>query len=150
MNLYKQINDWFTDEDSGYVPFFNNWLYFNATPYIVGTVSMNAVAGDRIVRQDVAGGKVKQLTLAMDFVYNYDPTGTSDINIDIMEELENFNVWIEQKNRLMEVPNFGAYNTVKKIEVLTNVPSMLIDTNQGLAKYQIQIRFEYNDESEVI
>ena len=146
MNLYKIINDWFTNE---YEPFYGNWIYFNATPYIVGTVSMNAVAGDRVIKSYITGAKLKNIILAMDFVMTYDATGTSDINIDIMKELENFNSWVEEKNKLKQFPDFGINNTINKIEVLTNVPSMLVDTTQGLAKYQIQIKFEYLDESEV-
>lgn len=146
MNLYKIINEWFTDE---YEPFYRNWIYFNTTPYIIGAVSMNAVAGDRVIKSYITGAKLKNIILAMDFVMEYDATGTSDINIDIMEELENFNSWVEEKNKLKQFPDFGIGNTINKIEVLTNVPSMLVDTTQGLAKYQIQIKFEYLDESEV-
>lgn len=143
MNLYKRINTWFKDEHNGYVPFLNNWLYFNATPYILGSVSMNMVAGDRVIKEDILGNKYKEIVLAMDFVTQYDAMGTSDINIDMIDELENFNEWIELKNTRKEFPDFGGNCKVMEIVVLTNVPSMLIDTTSNLAKYQIQIKFEY-------
>ena len=47
MNLYKQINDWLIAK---YAPF-NNWIYFNATPMFAGAVTMNSVAGQRIVKK---------------------------------------------------------------------------------------------------
>lgn len=147
MNLYKNINEWLM---TFYTPFYNNWIYFNATPYIVGAVSMNSVPGDRVVREYITGVKVKQLTLAVDFVKEYDNSGTSDINIDIMEELEKFSSWIEHQNNLKNFPDFGETNYVQDIEVLTDVPSLLVDAVQNLGKYQIQIRINYNDESEVI
>lgn len=145
MNLYKKVNEWLKQ----YEPFYNNWIYFNATPYVVGSVAMNAVSGDRIVREYITGVKAKQLTLAIDFVKEYDAVGTSDVNIDIMEELENFSSWIEQNNIVKNFPDFGEFNFVQELEVLTNVPSLLIDSTQQLAKYQIQFRINYNDESEV-
>lgn len=150
MNLYKQVNKWFTDEQIGYIPFFNNWLYFNATPFVVGAVSVNSVPGDRVVKNCIEGTKVKELILALDFVTEYDLSGTSDINLDIMEEVETFNKWIEDRNINKEFPDFGQYNIVTSVESLTDTPSMLVDATQNLAKYQIQIKINYNDESEVI
>ena len=149
MNLYRQVNKWFTDVVSGYKPFLNIWLYFNATPYVVGTVTMNMVSGDRIVKEYITGTKVKQLTLAMDFVTAYDLQGTSDLNMDTIDELENFCRWVEEKNKSKEFPDFGTNNIIENIKVLSNVPTMLVDTTQGLAKYQIQIQINYN-EMEVI
>lgn len=146
MNLYKKVNEWLKQ----YTPFYNNWIYFNATPYIVGAVAMNTVSGDRVVRTYITGIKSKQLTLAIDFVREYDANGTSDINIDMMEELENFSSWIEEQNKLENFPDFGETNFIQSLEVLTNVPSTLVDNTQQLAKYQIQFRINYNDESEVI
>lgn len=146
MNLYKKVNDWLKQ----YEPFYNNWIYFNATPYTVGAVAMNTVSGNRVVREYITGIKSKQLTFAIDFVRAYDLDGTSDINIDIMEELENFSSWVELQNKNENFPDFGEYNFIQKLEILTNVPSLLVDNTQNLAKYQIQFRINYNDESEVI
>lgn len=150
MNLYKQVNNWFMDEQIGYIPFFNNWLYFNATPFIVGAVSFNSVPGDRVVKEYIEGTKVKELILAIDFVTQYDLEGTSDINMDIMEEVENFNKWVEDRNINKQFPDFGENNIVTSVVSLSDTPSMLVDSTQNLAKYQIQIKINYNDESEVI
>lgn len=150
MNLYKQVDKWFKDDEKGYKPFFKNWIYFNSTPYIEGAVSMGNVPGERNLRKFIDGSKLCQLILAIDFVRMYDSTGTSEINIDIMEELDNFIRWVEDKNNNKDFPYFGDKLYVNKISVLTNSPSLLVDTNQGLGKYQIQISLQYKDEREVI
>ena len=50
MQIYKAINEWLLN----YTPL-NNWIYFNATPVITGTVAMNMVAGDRVTKEYIDG-----------------------------------------------------------------------------------------------
>ncbi len=139
--IYGKINKWLLE----YTPL-NNWLYFNATPIIIGTVAMNMVAGDRVTQSFIDGSKKRQVVFAIDMVTEYDGSGTSDVNMDTLAEVEAFMRWIEvQKN----TPDFGEKCNVEKIEVLTNVPNLFINEQSQLAKYQFQTRIEYKDESEV-
>lgn len=146
MNIYEKINEWLA---TTYKPL-NEWLYFNATPMIVGTVAMNSVSGDRVYKRFVDGSVQRRVVFAIDMVLSYDDAGTSDVNMDAINEVNKFSEWIEEQLSLQNVPNFGKNRTIESIEVLTNVPSLLIDNTNGLAKYQFQARIEYKDESEVI
>ena len=146
MNIYEKINEWLA---TTYQPL-NEWLYFNATPMIVGTVAMNSVSGDRVYKRFVDGSVQRRVIFAIDMVLSYDDAGTSDVNMNAINEVNKFSEWIEEQLSLQNVPNFGKNRTIESIEVLTNVPSLLIDNTNGLAKYQFQARIEYKDESEVI
>lgn len=145
MNLYEQISNWIIE----YQPL-NNWIYFNATPVNPGAVSMNSVAGDRVVRKFIDGSKQKEIIFAIVMISQYDPTGTSSVNLDAMNEVNNFSEWIDEQMVNKNFPEFKETDFIEKIEVLSNVPSMLVDTQQGLAKYQFQVKITYKDESEVI
>lgn len=146
MNIYEKINEWLS---TTYQPL-NEWLYFNATPMIVGTVAMNSVPGDRVYKRFVDGSVQRRVIFAIDMVLSYDDAGTSDVNMNAINEVNKFSEWIEEQLSLQNVPDFGKNRTIESIEVLTNVPSLLIDNTNGLAKYQFQARIEYKDESEVI
>lgn len=146
MNIYEKINEWLA---TTYQPL-NEWLYFNATPMIVGTVAMNSVSGDRVYKRFVDGSVQRRVIFAIDMVLSYDGAGTSGVNMNAINEVNKFSEWIEEQLSLQNVPDFGNNRTIESIEVLTNVPSLLIDNTNGLAKYQFQARIEYKDESEVI
>lgn len=146
MNIYEKINEWLA---TTYQPL-NEWLYFNATPMIVGTVAMNSVSGDRVYKRFVDGSVQRRVIFAIDMVLSYDDVGTSDVNMNAINEVNKFSEWIEEQLSLQNVPDFGNNKTIESIEVLTNVPSLLVDNTNGLAKYQFQARIEYKDESEVI
>lgn len=146
MNIYEKINEWLA---TTYQPL-NEWLYFNATPMVVGTVAMNSVSGDRVYKRFVDGSVQRRVIFAIDMVLSYDDVGTSDVNMNAINEVNKFSEWIEEQLSLQNVPDFGNNKTIESIEVLTNVPSLLIDNTNGLAKYQFQARIEYKDESEVI
>lgn len=146
MNIYEKINEWLA---TTYQPL-NEWLYFNATPMIVGTVAMNSVSGDRVYKRFVDGSVQRRVIFAIDMVLSYDDAGTSDVNMNAINEVNKFSEWIEEQLSLQNVPDFGKNRTIESIEVLTNVPSLLVDNTNGLAKYQFQARIEYKDESEVI
>ena len=86
MNLYKSISDWLT---ANYSPVIG-WLYFNATPMITGTVAMNSVPGNRVVKKFINGSMQKELVFAIDMVCNYDNQGIRDINMKARDEVTNF------------------------------------------------------------
>ncbi len=146
MNVYTKINEWLTEH---YKPL-NNWLYFNATPMIIGTVALNTVAGDRVYKKFVTGAVQRRIIFAIDMVLSHDAAGTSEVNLQALDEVTSFSDWIEEQMKLNNVPDFGEHRTIEGIDVLTNVPSLLVDNTNGLAKYQFQVRIEYKDESEVV
>ena len=145
MSLYNIVNEWLVNN---YTPI-GGWLYFNATPMIIGTVAMNSVSGDKTVKKYIDGSKQNELIFAIDMVTAHDAQGTSDTNMLALQEVENFSTWLDNI-KSSNFPDFGDYKKVQKVEVLTSVPSLLINNEQMLAKYQFQARIIYIDESEVI
>ena len=143
MNLYKQINDWLIAK---YAPF-NNWIYFNATPMFAGAVTMNSVAGQRIVKKFIDGSMQKELIFAIDMITQYDNQGTSDINMQALEEVSNFTEWLDTVP-IEDAPDFGDNRIIQKMEVLTNVPTLLVDTTNQLSKYQFQVKITYKERKE--
>lgn len=141
MSKYQNVKDWL----SKYEPI-KGWIYFNSVPVVYGATVMNTVPGDRQLRTFIDGSKEVEFVFGIEMVKLYD-TGTSDINVDSMEEVDNFANWIEVNKTY---PNMGEYTTVTRVEVLSNIPSVLVDTKQGLAKYQFQVKITYKDETEVL
>lgn len=145
MNLYEKISDWIID----YTPL-ANWIYFNSTPITVGAVSMNSVPGESILKKFIDGRTERQILFAIEMVKEYDLAGTSSINLDAFEEVTNFAEWINHQKELGNYPDFGNDNIIEDIDVVTNVPTMLLDTQNSLARYQFQVKIIYKNESEVI
>ena len=145
MNIYAKIEDWL----KLYKPL-NNWIYFNATPDIDGTVAMNSVAGDRVIKRFVDGSKQKEVLFAIDMISLYDNTGTSDINMKNLDEVYNFIEWLELQDKEKNYPTFNDYTIINKLEVLNSTPTILINTQDMLSKYQFQVRISYKDIKEAM
>ena len=145
MNIYAKIEDWL----KLYKPL-NNWIYFNATPDINGTVAMNSVAGDRVIKRFVDGSKQKEVLFAIDMISLYDNTGTSDINMKNLDEVDNFIEWLELQDKEKNYPTFNDYTIIDKLEVLNSTPTILINTRDMLSKYQFQVRISYKDIKEAM
>lgn len=145
MNIYAKIEDWL----KLYKPL-NNWIYFNATPDINGTVAMNSVAGDRVIKRFVDGSKQKEVLFAIDMISLYDNTGTSDINMKNLDEVDNFIEWLELQDKEKNYPTFNDYTIINKLEVLNSTPTILVNTQDMLSKYQFQVRISYKDIKEAM
>lgn len=145
MNIYAKIENWL----KLYKPL-NNWIYFNATPDIDGTVAMNSVAGDRVIKRFVDGSKQKEVLFAIDMISLYDNTGTSDINMKNLDEVDNFIEWLELQDKKKNYPTFNDYTIINKLEVLNSTPTILVNTQDMLSKYQFQVRISYKDMKEAM
>lgn len=144
MNLYRKIDEWLKN----YEPL-NNWIYFNATPDIVGTVALNSIPGDGVVARFIDGSKKCEILFAIDMVREYDNMGTSEVNMEALDEVNNFIEWLDSQRQDENFPDFGTTNTVRDIQVLTNVPTVLVNTQDMLSKFQIQVKVTYIDNKEV-
>ena len=127
----------------------NNWIYFNATPDIVGTVALNSIPGDSVVARFIDGSKKCEILFAIDMIREYDSMGTSEVNMEALDEVNNFIEWLDSQRQDENFPDFGNTNTVRDIQVLTNVPTVLVNTQDMLSKFQIQVKVTYIDNKEV-
>lgn len=135
--IYEIITEWLKT----YTPL-NKWIYFNYTPYKIGAMSINSVPTQRIVKTYINGDTLREILFALQMVGEYDDS-TTDINIKSMQEVENFAEWIEKNENY---PDFGEGKTVTKIEVIDNVPDVMINTDNSQALYRVQCRISYREE----
>lgn len=135
-NIYKNISDWI----SKYEPINNDWIYFNLINYELGFVSLNSVSMSRILKEDVTGAKTIEFVVAVNMTKQYD-NGTSDNNIEAIQEVMNFQEWVEIQYKNKNLPKFDEEDTINNIEVLENVPNMSVDADNNIAKYMFQIKF---------
>ena len=143
MNLFKIINEWL----KLYQPI-GSWLYFNSTPVELGTTSMNTLPSSQ-TKQFVDGSKNVVLLFTIRMVKSYDE-GTSDINMEALDESCQFTNWIKEQNDSLNYPEFGDKMYVKEIKVLSTVPSLAVNQTAQLAQYSFNARLVYRDEREVI
>ena len=136
LQKYDELNKWMKD-----YPNIGSWLYFNVTDLEVDNNSLNSVSGARYLEDNIDGSKECELLFAVDMIKSYD-TGTADTNLEALQECESLMNWVEEQMENENLPQFKKCN-VHEVEILDSTPSLSVDTDQQLAKYQIQGRVRY-------
>lgn len=137
VNRYEKISEWLKE----YTPRFR-WIYFNVTNSEADNLSLNSVQNERELDKFINGSRRVEFLFALDLVKEYD-TGTSSINLEANREFETISEWIEQMNKEKHFPDFGENVLIEQIDVLETVPSVTVDTQAGMAKYQGQFKITY-------
>lgn len=137
VNKYEKLAEWLKEYSPTY-----SWIYFNVTLSEVNNLTVNSVQNERELTQFINGDREVEFLFALDLVKEYD-TGTSSINLEANEEFEKIADWIEEQNKVKNFPDFGSNIIIEKVEVLETVPSVTIDTQAGMAKYQGQFKITY-------
>lgn len=137
VNRYEKISKWLQE----YTPRFR-WIYFNVTTSEADNLSLNSVQNERELDKFIDGSRRVEFLFALDLVKEYD-TGTSSINLEANREFETISEWVELMNKDKNFPDFGSNIIIEKIEVLETVPSVTIDTQASMAKYQGQFKITY-------
>ena len=135
-NKYKAISDWLLN----YTPI-GNWLYFNVTNVELDNSSLNSVSGPRYLNRFIDGSVECELGFTINLVKSYD-TGTSDTNLEALEECHKLMKWCEDQVRDGNLPVFDNC-IVNSLEILQDTPSLAVDEDQSLARYQIQGQVNY-------
>lgn len=137
VNRYEKISEWLKE----YTPRFR-WIYFNVTNSEADNLSLNSVQNERELDKFINGSRRVEFLFALDLVKEYD-TGTSSINLEANREFETISEWVEQMNKEKHFPDFGENVLIEQIDVLETVPSVTVDTQAGMAKYQGQFKITY-------
>lgn len=137
INRYEKISEWLKE----YTPRFR-WIYFNVTTSEADNLSLNSVQNERELDKFIDGSRRVEFLFALDLVKEYD-TGTSSINLEANREFETISEWVEQMNKEKHFPDFGENVLIEQIDVLETVPSVTVDTQAGMAKYQGQFKITY-------
>lgn len=137
VNRYEKISEWL----KLYTPKFR-WIYFNVTTSEADNLSLNSVQNERELDKFIDGSRRVEFLFALDLVKEYD-TGTSSINLEANREFETISEWVELMNKEKHFPDFGENVLIEQIDVLETVPSVTVDTQAGMAKYQGQFKITY-------
>lgn len=105
--------------------------------------SIEEVPEDVIVKRYI-GASVRQKTFYLTSRENYG--SDQRINIEKSDFYEEFYTWIEEQNRLKNLPVLDENNTAQSIACLT--AGYLYTNTEETAQYQIQLRLEYLHEGE--
>ena len=124
------------------------WLFFNVINIEAGSSSL-LTDSDNLLFKSVTGVEKREYVFSIAMMKNFD-TGTSDTNIDAMAETQFFSEWIKLQNKIKNFPLWNDFDIIESIEVLTTVPILSVDSEQNVARYILQLKIAYNNESEVI
>lgn len=120
-----------------------SWLYFNVVLESPGNTSL-LTDSDNILAEYIDGSKEREYLFSVAMVKNYD-AGTSDINMLAMQETQNFIAWVQNNNSEKILPDFGEKCMVDDVEVITEVPTLAVDTEKNMARYLISMRVPYTE-----
>lgn len=123
-------------------PGLQSFLFFNSMVDQIGNTSVQTVSGETWEKKYVRGHGIKQWDFAVVKIAQAD-TGTSDINADETQAVQDFMDWIDAQNAVGNFPDFSP-GKVLSIQNLQNMPNFAgIDNNEGTAKYMFQCRVRY-------
>lgn len=123
-------------------PGLQSFLFFNSMVDQIGNTAVQTVYGEAWEKKYVRGHGIKQWDFAVVKIAQAD-TGTSDINADETQAVQDFMDWIDEQNKAGNFPDFSP-GKVLSIQNLQNMPNFAgIDNNEGTAKYMFQCRVRY-------
>ena len=115
-------------------------------PEDADTYSLDTIPCEEIIKRYKDGGKIKQFQFAVSSRRFYDKNIKNNLsNVQFFEDLT---AWIENKARLRELPVMDNGRTAQKI-VVTSTGYPFEVTEDGKARYQIQMRLEYYQKGSV-
>lgn len=141
-NKYKKLTEWIADN---YQPL-SNWIYFNATIMEAGNTSLNTMEGQDATQTFNDGSKEVNLPFAIAMIKAYDAE-MSDTNLDAIKEIDHFIEWLNTQDVAQNFPDLGGNITVFGLDVLDSSPSVSVDNEQNLAKYQFNCTINYLEQN---
>lgn len=139
MNKYLAIVNWINE----YTPL-NEWTYFNVVIDEPNTMTVNSVSNGRSVNQFIDDTNEVEFLFAISLQKSFDSGGTSDVNLEAIQEFENIAKWVETQNKLKNFPDFDE--VIEKVEVMQTAPTVTPDSTGKVAKYFGQFKITYMEE----
>ena len=118
-----------------------DWLYFNVINETPGDMSL-LTDNINVLKRYIDGTAEKEYIFSIAMLASYD-SGTSDININALQEADNFIKWIKEQNNKTIYPDFGIDCDVYSVEVLTEVPQLTINSENNIARYMITAKVNF-------
>lgn len=104
------------------------------------TYSVDTIPCEEVVKRYLDGSTVKQFQFAVSSRRFYDQNITQ--NLGNLGFFEGLTAWVEQKAHARELPAMDGNRTAQKI-VVTSTAYPFIVSEDGKARYQLQMRLEY-------
>ena len=136
INKYNAITEWLSTYPSIY-----EWVYFNASQMVQNNTSVNSVSSERKVEEFIDGSYMSELYFSITMIKGYD-VETSTTNLDAMNEIENLMVWVDNDDNISSI-NFGDDINILDLDVVELTPTITVDKEQNLAKYQFRAKITY-------
>jgi hypothetical protein len=108
------------------------------------TYSIDTIPSEEIIKRYKNGGCVKQFQFAVSSRRFYDQNIAQ--NIENLKFFEDLTAWVEAQARARKLPNMGEGKTAQKI-IVTSTAYPFIVSEDGKARYQLQMRLEYYKEA---
>ena len=136
INKYNAITEWLSTYPSIY-----EWVYFNASQMVQNNTSVNSVSSERKIEQFIDGSYMSELYFSITMIKGYD-VETSTTNLDAMNEIENLMTWVDNDDNISYL-NFGDDVNILDLDVVELTPTITVDKEQNLAKYQFRAKITY-------
>lgn len=104
------------------------------------TYSVDTIPCEEIIKRYKDGGTVRQFQFAVSSRRYYEQNIKN--NLSNLQFFEDLTAWIENKSRLRQLPVMDKGRTAQKI-VVTSSGYPFDVTENGMARYQMQLRLEY-------
>lgn len=106
----------------------------------IETYSIDTIPCEEIIKRYRDGSAVKQFQFAVASRRSYEQNISQ--NLSNLEFFEGLTAWVEQKARARELPVMDNNRTAQRI-IVTSTAYPFIVSEDGKARYQIQMRLEY-------
>ena len=110
------------------------------------TYSVDTIPCEEIIKRYRDGGTVKQFQFAVSSRRFYEQNIKQ--NLSNLQFFEDLTAWVEKKARSRELPTMDKGRTAQKIVVTSTAYPFLV-SEDGKARYQIQMRLEYYQKGSV-
>lgn len=135
MAVMKYIRDWLKQ-----YPGLTGRLDVDFLDEDADTYSIDTIPCEEIIKRYKDGSTVKQFQFAVSSRRYYEQNIKQNLsNLDFFEGLT---AWIEQKMQKKELPTMDKNRTAQRI-VITSTAYPFMVSEDGKARYQIQMRLEY-------
>lgn len=141
MNIYDELTTWLKN-----CPDTDSYIFFNVIPVEIGVTSLTTVPNTRSVQDFTDGSSEVTELFNINLVKEYDPSGTSDINILALSAFENITTWIKEQNINNNLPIIDGI-TVNYIQPSYTVPDIYLNEDTGNVRYEGRYEINYLERS---
>jgi hypothetical protein len=120
----------------------DSYIFFNVIPVEVDATAVTTVPNLRFTQEFMDGSVEVTELFNINLVKEYDPAGTSDINLLALQAFENITTWIEEKSNKGELPNVIGI-TINSIQPSYTVPDIYLNEDTGNVRYEGRYEINY-------